>query len=214
MSFNLGDNVIDSRDIIKRLEELRDQKMPLIRAGWNMPGYMPDNEPADFESFEDAREYIADEIEREADQIDEAREMVDTEDGSDDAAEAQALRDAAKEIRDGDGELGITLGQYHYWITDTGDTQGLDDDEIEELLILEEVDSEVSGYTSDWKYGVTLVRDDYFERYAQEFADEIGAIDANAGWPNSCIDWERAARELQMDYISVEIDGTTYWYRG
>lgn len=27
------------------------------------------------------------------------------------------------------------------------------------------------------------------------------------------VDWERAARELQMDYTPVEFDGVTYWVR-
>ena len=43
------------------------------------------------------------------------------------------------------------------------------------------------------------------EKFAYELADEIGAIDHNASWPMSCIDWELAARELMMDY--GEADG-------
>ena len=27
------------------------------------------------------------------------------------------------------------------------------------------------------------------------------------------IDWDQAARELRMDYASVEYDGVTHWYR-
>lgn len=69
---------------------------------------------------------------------------------------------------------------------------------------------------ADWEDGVQLIRDDYFVTFAQEFANDIGAIDedATAGqWPLYCIDWERAARELQMDYTPVEFDGVTYWAR-
>jgi hypothetical protein len=68
----------------------------------------------------------------------------------------------------------------------------------------------------DWEDGVQLIRDDYFETFAQEFANDIGAIDEDAtagAWPLYCIDWERAARELQMDYTPVEFDGVTYWAR-
>ena len=32
--------------------------------GWNMPGYLPDDEPQLFESFDEAREYLLDELER------------------------------------------------------------------------------------------------------------------------------------------------------
>jgi len=38
--------------------------------------------------------------------------------------------------------------------------------------------------------------------FAQEFADQIGAIDGDAQWPQTCIDWDQAARELMYDYGS------------
>ena len=44
-------------------------------------------------------------------------------------------------------------------------------------------------------------------------ADDIGATDKSQAWPNNCIDWEQAAQELQQDYTSVELGGTTYWVR-
>lgn len=50
-------------------------------------------------------------------------------------------------------------------------------------------------------------------RTAQELAEDIGAIDSDAVWPNNCIDWERVARELQMDYTAVDFSGVTYWTR-
>ena len=54
---------------------------------------------------------------------------------------------------------------------------------------------------------VTLIRDSYFVTYAQGFAEDIGAIPSEWTWPTTCIDWERAARELQMDYTSVQFNG-------
>ena len=85
--------------------------------------------------------------------------------------------------------------------------------ESDELIALQDLAKEASDYAPDWLHGETLIRDDYFEEYAQQFADDIGAIDSNAGWPNNCIDWERAARELQQDYTQVDFDGTAYWIR-
>jgi antirestriction protein len=90
--------------------------------------------------------------------------------------------------------------------------------ECGELAQLEELLSDLEGMGGDeqWEgvwYPVTLIRDSYFEDYAQELADDIGAVPDNATWPNNCIDWERAARELQQDYTSVEFDGDTYWTR-
>lgn len=68
-------------------------------------------------------------------------------------------------------------------------------------------------WRGDW-YPVTLIRDSYFEEYVEDLAADIYGDDLRSGeWPFSCIDWERAARELRMDYTSVEYDGVTYWYR-
>jgi len=61
--------------------------------------------------------------------------------------------------------------------------------------------------------GMTLIHEDYFEDYAQEFAIDIGAIPRDMGWPATCIDWEEAANELRMDYSEVEFDGQVYYYR-
>lgn len=92
------------------------------------------------------------------------------------------------------------------------------EDEAEELETLESLLEELKGYGGDeqWEgdwYPITLVRDSYFKDYAQELAEDIGAIKADATWPNNCIDWDQAARELQTDYSTVEFDGVTYWYR-
>lgn len=41
------------------------------------------------------------------------------------------------------------------------------------------------------------------EDFAQNLADDLGAVDQNLSWPNNCIDWEYAARELMMDYNEI-----------
>lgn len=89
----------------------------------------------------------------------------------------------------------------------------LDTDEGRELATLKALADEASGYAADWQHGETLVRDSYFEDYAQQLAEDCGMIPADLKWPASCIDWEQAARELQMDYTSVDFDGVTYWIR-
>lgn len=88
-----------------------------------------------------------------------------------------------------------------------------DEEEQEELKALEALAEECDGNVSDWEHGETLIRDSYFADYAQELAEDIGAISKDQSWPNNCIDWEQAARELQMDYTSVDFDGVTYWAR-
>lgn len=83
----------------------------------------------------------------------------------------------------------------------------------DELAALEALAKQGADYADDWDYGETLIRDSYFETYAQDLADDIGAINSEAQWPNNCIDWKRAARELQMDYTAIDFDGVTYWIR-
>ena len=96
------------------------------------------------------------------------------------------------------------------WLEDGED---IDDDEKAELKALKELAEEASGYAEDWIHGEALIRDTYFKTYAQELAYDIGAIDRNATWPTSYIDWDQATRELQMDYTSVSFDGEDYWIR-
>ncbi len=90
--------------------------------------------------------------------------------------------------------------------------KNLDEDERSELLGLKTLAEEASG-SPDWLHGETLIRATYFETYAQELAKDIGAINSDQSWPNCCIDWRKAAYQLQMDYTSVEFDGIYYWIR-
>lgn len=110
-------------------------------------------------------------------------------------------------------------------IIDTRDLQGLidrldareDDDEdplsvaeTELLAALCDLRDEVGD---EWPHGVTLIAERHFTEYARQFAEDIGAIDDNARWPATCIDWVRAAGELRMDYASTEFGGVTYFFR-
>jgi hypothetical protein len=88
---------------------------------------------------------------------------------------------------------------------------GADADEIEELTTLKALAEEGEG-SPDWEYGETLIRDSYFEEYAQQLAEDCGMV-VETGWPNNCIDWKQAAEELQQDYMSVEFDDVEYWIR-
>lgn len=87
-----------------------------------------------------------------------------------------------------------------------------------ELKAITELLSDLCGYGGDeqWEgdwYPVTLIHENYFTQYAQELADDIGAVDRDAKWPNTHIDWEAAAEDLKQDYSTVEFDGNTYYYR-
>jgi len=87
-----------------------------------------------------------------------------------------------------------------------------DADNAEELAALDALIPEGSG---DWEDGETLVRETCFKEYAQELADDIGDMPRGEEirWPYTCIDWERAARELRYDYTGADWAGVTYYYR-
>lgn len=97
-------------------------------------------------------------------------------------------------------------------LQESAEAEPLDESGTEELAALLALRGDV-GYGGEWPYGIGFIRDSYFQTYAEDLADDIGAIDRNATWPCNCIDWEQAARELRMDYSSTELDGVTYWYR-
>lgn len=88
----------------------------------------------------------------------------------------------------------------------------LEPGEGEELAILQAF-AEEACEVPDWAYGEIFVRESYFVTYAQELADDMGLFPLDYQWPLSCIDWDQAARELQVDYTEYEIDGVTYWAR-
>ena len=59
----------------------------------------------------------------------------------------------------------------------------------------------------------TMIPDCEFREYAQNLAEDVGAINKDNNWPVYCIDWDRATDELKMDYSSVEVGGIEYWFR-
>jgi len=94
------------------------------------------------------------------------------------------------------------------------------DDTLEEWTDIcgEEYDSlkalvEDASGSPDWEYGEALIRRSYFRDYAQELAEDCGMMPKDLSWPCTCIDWEQAARELEMDYFSVDFGGVEYLIR-
>lgn len=158
------DNIIDSRDVIKRIAELTEE----VQDG--LDKYKAGLEPA-----RDAVPESSDEDNKEGE------------------GEDIGLEDTTF-IRD--NELTFVAAGVR--------------EEAEELAELLDLQSQAEGYC-DWRHGCTLINDDYFKEYAQEFAEDIGAINHDATWPNTCIDWEQAAEELQMDYTSVDFGGETFY---
>lgn len=49
------------------------------------------------------------------------------------------------------------------------------------------------------------------EDYAQDLAEQLDLIPKEHSWPASYIDWERAARDLFMDYTAIEVPTGGIW---
>lgn len=98
--------------------------------------------------------------------------------------------------------------------------EGCDDtcDEYnEELKALMALMQELKGmggdeqWQGDW-YPLALIRDSYFTDYTRELLEDCG--DLPRDFPHYIeIDWKATARNIQIDYSSVEINGVTYWTR-
>ena len=87
----------------------------------------------------------------------------------------------------------------------------------EELKPLTDLEEEASS-SPDWRYGETLIRDDYFTEYTQQLVDDCYEVPSefdSGDWPwrHMEMDWEAAADELKSDYFDVDFDGVTYWIR-
>ena len=152
-------DIIDSRDIIARIEELEFERTSLVDSVTNAE-----------DTLTDARDITS-------------------------ALSPEEVAEAREDVADAEEALSD-------W----------DDDNKDELDTLQALAEEGEG-SPDWSHGESLIRDSYFEEYAMDFAEEIGAVDSGACWPNTCIDWKQAAEELQQDYFSVDFDGVDYWIR-
>lgn len=86
-------------------------------------------------------------------------------------------------------------------------------DEQTELEELETLESEIS----DFRHGETMISayDGDFEDYARQLAEDTipDFREQSSSWPFSCLDWERAAKELAHDYTTVSYQGEYYYVR-
>lgn len=79
----------------------------LYSAGTNMPGYMPDSDPAMFLDFDDAKQYIIDQIKKDEDQA--AEEL--------NEALAEELCHTAEDVNLQSAEFSVTIGNRAYWVS-------------------------------------------------------------------------------------------------
>ena len=86
------------------------------------------------------------------------------------------------------------------------------EDYKEEVEALQKV---VNEYCDDYEeglknleFGITFIRDSYFEDYMWDYFLEVNQIDEAL---ECYIDIEAFARDQQYNYSSIDFDGETYW---
>ena len=86
------------------------------------------------------------------------------------------------------------------------------EDWIQEIEEIEEIDKIENSLGSEFEYGVTLVREDYWEEYVEDLLVEIGYLPKDLPcWIE--IDWSATAYNVRQDYNEVEYQGDTYFGR-
>lgn len=77
--------------------------------------------------------------------------------------------------------------------------------------------AEIEANCSDFDYGATLIHEDNFTEYIEEFISDVYhetyQLIENSSWPIIKIDYEQSANDAKMDYTEVEYLGETYLVR-
>lgn len=81
-----------------------EKKAPFV-AGYNMAGYMPDSEPAEFDTFDEAKRYIIWTIKNTFEEMAEDEET------------AETFCALAEEINLQSGEFSVTCNGYAFWVS-------------------------------------------------------------------------------------------------
>ena len=82
-----------------------------------------------------------------------------------------------------------------------------------ELKQIEEIDT-IENECSEFSYGETLIDEDDFEEYCQEFIEDCGYNSKDMPMIiSNNIDWTGIADDMKQDYSEIEYQGNTYLYR-
>ena len=183
-SIDNSEDIIDSRDVIARIEELESDI-----EGWNED---IEEELEEISNKETEIEELESEIEILNERIEDVAEMLEERTNN-----IEALRSDIVDIEDNIKTVRADIEEAE-----------------EELAPLKSLADEAEGYAPDWNYGATLIRDDYFEQYAKQLVQDIGDLPVEIpSYIENNIDWEGVASDIQADYTSVDFDGEEYWIR-
>lgn len=112
--------------------------------------------------------------------------------------------------------------QIKFELLDGDDFENIDRETIQEFKDywedeykeIEEIDEVEQAVGSEFSYGCTLIDEDDFEDYCEEFCLDVGYISKDI--PHlirNNIDFEGIADDMKQDYSEVEYQGTTYLFR-
>lgn len=84
--------------------------------------------------------------------------------------------------------------------------------ELDNLMSLKEQTINNSN-KEKWETGIQLINNWYFQEFAENEGRETGGLSSKEvyQWPWYCVDWERATKDLKMDYFDVLYDDQIYW---
>lgn len=80
----------------------------------------------------------------------------------------------------------------------------------EELSFLEELQHNAE----DWSHGESVIHEDYWEEYCEEFVKDVGWLPHDLPhFIENNIDWEGVADDISMDYSTINYNNTDYYVR-
>lgn len=85
------------------------------------------------------------------------------------------------------------------------------EDEIKQIEEINDIEYEVG---SEFDYGVTLIDEDEFEDYCEDFVEDCGYISKDMPYLiRNNIDWKGIADDMKQDYSELTFRGTNYLFR-
>src|SRR3990167_1772516 len=96
-------------------------------------------------------------------------------DSRDVIARIDELEEELAQAHTDDDDAGEDFEEWLTALAESYDGTGREEP-AKELLALRALQDDAEGYCPDWHHGATLIRESYFQTYARELADDIGAI--------------------------------------
>lgn len=200
------DNVIDSRDVTSRIEDLESEMQA---------------------AFDDVSQEKLEEVTEElTDKLDELNSSAEDAAGElDQPFVPVTLDEFIAEALTNSGSLEYDLAKEYERLSEGTQYDDLEHfirevaedeehalyNEAVEYTALKDLADQGEGY-GDWRHGETLIHEDYFVDYCQEMLIDCGSLPKDI--PDYLvIDWDATADNLKVDYTEVDFDGETYFMR-